>query len=426
MFNLLIADDEELERRAIKSILNDKFCNEFNIYEARNGREAIEIGDKVKPDIVIMDIKMPGINGIEAIKEMKKSLKDTYFIILSAYDYFNYAKEAMAYEVREYMLKPLKRGEFVEKILKAKEHIEEIKLKRSREIELMEKICTLMPVLEDELCYSIITNNLNNIDYRSYLKILNIKFEAGYSFAINIKEKYAYLNMNEAQRKEVKAIIKDYIKEYLSNSYNLICSCLFTKEIVGFVEVSKEHNDYEMRVNSISLLRRLADIIKEKFDVSILIGIGKIYCGIENFGKSYNEALISLNHDSPDMRVKHFEDISAAKLINAGSQKNLVSKAIEYIKSNYNKDITLDEVASFVCSSSYYFSKIFKEFTGKNYVDYITELRIQKAKEMLLRGNLSIKEICFEVGYNDPNYFSRVFKKIEGVSPTEFKGKNAI
>ena len=101
--------------------------------------------------------------------------------------------------------------------------------------------------------------------------------------------------------------------------------------------------------------------------------------------------------------------------------RNVILKAIEYINNNFKKDIMLEEVASFVNISSFYFSKIFKEYTGKNYVDYITDLRIEVAKEKLREGIISIKEICYEVGYNDPNYFSRVFKKIEGLSPTEYK-----
>ena len=90
---------------------------------------------------------------------------------------------------------------------------------------------------------------------------------------------------------------------------------------------------------------------------------------------------------------------------------------------NYKNDISLDDVSRSVDISPYYFSKIFKEATGENFIDYLTGLRIDKAKELLENTDLSMKEICSEVGYSNPNYFSRIFKKITGVSPTEYKDR---
>ena len=88
---------------------------------------------------------------------------------------------------------------------------------------------------------------------------------------------------------------------------------------------------------------------------------------------------------------------------------------------HYSKDISLDDVSREVDISPYYFSKVFKEATGENFIEYLTNVRISKAKEMLQAGDSSMKEICSAVGYSDPNYFSRTFKKNVGVTPTEFK-----
>lgn len=103
---------------------------------------------------------------------------------------------------------------------------------------------------------------------------------------------------------------------------------------------------------------------------------------------------------------------------------SVVEKARNYIDSHYNKkDISLDEVSRSVDISSYYFSKIFKEETGRNFVEYLTEIRMNRARELLAGTELSMKEICGEVGYSDPNYFSRIFKKHTGLTPTEYKEK---
>ena len=101
---------------------------------------------------------------------------------------------------------------------------------------------------------------------------------------------------------------------------------------------------------------------------------------------------------------------------------SVVEKAKEYIANYYNKDVSLDDVSREVNISSYYFSKIFKEETGQNFIEYLTNIRIDKAKELLLDSECTMKQICTMVGYSDPNYFSRSFKKKVGVTPTEFKG----
>ena len=85
------------------------------------------------------------------------------------------------------------------------------------------------------------------------------------------------------------------------------------------------------------------------------------------------------------------------------------------------KEISLDDVSSYCNISSYYFSKLFKQETGENYVEYLNKVRIENAKRLLNESDSSIKEVCYSVGFSDPNYFSRAFKKYEGVTPSEYK-----
>ena len=98
-----------------------------------------------------------------------------------------------------------------------------------------------------------------------------------------------------------------------------------------------------------------------------------------------------------------------------------MTKAKTYIDENYEKELTLDSVARKIAISPYYLSKLFKDEIGENFIEYLTRLRINQAKKLLEENRFSIKEICMLVGYSDPNYFSRIFKKIEGVTPTEYR-----
>ncbi len=102
-------------------------------------------------------------------------------------------------------------------------------------------------------------------------------------------------------------------------------------------------------------------------------------------------------------------------------ENSLVARAQDYIRQNFQKDLSLNEVSRQLDISPYYFSKLFKDETGSNFVEYVTELRIERAKRLLADRERSMKEICTEVGYGDPNYFSRIFKKNTGVTPTEYR-----
>lgn len=94
---------------------------------------------------------------------------------------------------------------------------------------------------------------------------------------------------------------------------------------------------------------------------------------------------------------------------------------MNFIQDNYSREVSLDDVSGEVNISPYYFSKIFKEETGENFIEYLTRIRMEKAKELLKKPEISVKEAGVQSGYTDPNYFSRIFKKQTGMTPSEYK-----
>jgi two-component system response regulator YesN len=120
--------------------------------------------------------------------------------------------------------------------------------------------------------------------------------------------------------------------------------------------------------------------------------------------------------------IKMLKDIvENIRVVNKKKWDNITMKVINFLEENFSKDISLEDAAREVNMSYHYFSKFFKEQVGENFVDYLTNLRIRKAKELLKNSSLSVKEVSYKVGYSDPNYFSKIFKKVTGVTPTEFK-----
>ena len=146
MLKVMVVDDESIVVESIKYIIDKNFTDVMVSGTARSGREAIEKAELIKPDIIFMDIKMPGINGIDAIKEIREILPNAQIIILSACEQFEYAKEAINLGVSVYLLKPVNRSKMVEVIRQAAINYEETKLKRKRELDLKEKYEKVLPI----------------------------------------------------------------------------------------------------------------------------------------------------------------------------------------------------------------------------------------------------------------------------------------
>lgn len=529
MFKMLIADDEQIVIDSIRFIIEKNFKDVDVVATARSGREAIERAETNVPDIVFMDIKMPGINGIEAIKEIKAINKNVLFIILTAHEQFDFAKEAVNLGVVEYLLKPVNREKIVEVVRGAIERIKTEKEKRKRELELKEKLENVLPILESGFIYSILLFDDNTHELDNYMQILEIPEKGGYIMTIEFGNSENTEGMSNRIGISVKSqSFYPFIKETIKHKCKCLVGPVMLNRVVVFIPCEMSGNEYGQRLEALSIAESVFEKITEKVDADFCIGIGRIYNGIENYARSYEESLKALRYsggkeivhimDVPSegtynveypimkerlllkkaslgdksacleafefifswliseygdnlLKVKGklfelivllqrtacdygfeaagvnsgegclgemlaIEDTLSVKtwcrekiegiinVINSHKDKKISSvilKAREYIDENYKRDIALDDVCKEVNISPQYFSRLFKEETGENFIDYLTATRIQKAKEYLVKGQLNMKEICYQIGYGDPNYFSRIFKKVVGITPTEYK-----
>ncbi|MEE1254969.1 MAG: helix-turn-helix domain-containing protein [Lachnospiraceae bacterium] len=529
MYRIMLADDEGIVLDALQFIIEKNFGDCCEIQKAKTGRGVIELAEEFLPDIAFVDIQMPGINGIEAIKEIRKRNKNTIFIIVSAYDKFDYAKEAINLGVLEYINKPIRQEAIVDVLQKAINTLDKKRHKRSNDLKIREKLENVVPIIESGFIYSILFQEHFEEDTNNYKQLLGIeKYENGYMMAIIFGDGQEDKHMVNAVGAGVK-VHKHYwdIHEMIKAYFPGIVGNIMANKIAVFIPCEETVLEYEQRIQIIEKSRELARKLRTKADVVFRIGIGSVKPMKEAI-VSYNEAIDSLiqtegsvthTEDNPigcvyaesypialekalfenvergdivgcqdmtrrffywmetnygeyidDIRLKclefvlwtekrayenggmtyHFlsrkdymSSLMACADLNAiqkwfeekiktacrnvkGSRKesslSVIEKAKSYINAHFQKDISLDEVSREVNVSPYYFSKLFKEETGKNYIEYMTEIRISKAKELLSQGNeTSMKEICISCGYQDPNYFSRIFKKTVGLTPTEYR-----
>lgn len=178
----------------------------------------------------------------------------------------------------------------------------------------------------------------------------------------------------------------------------------------------------------LDMLRPLQEEVRRNriFELLVLAGHearvdGRDSIDYINYGKTFEEVkTISLDKIEMWAYQKFEFIINAVHSNRIGKKSEGVRNAIRYMEEYYMEPITLEEISSYVGVTPQHFSKVFKEETGKNYIEWLTNYRMDIAKGLLVEGKQTIKEVCFKVGYNDPNYFSRIFKKIEGYSPSEF------
>ncbi|HHV99219.1 MAG TPA: response regulator [Clostridiaceae bacterium] len=530
MYKLLIADDEALARYAFHTLISKNFNNIEVVGEAESGRQAIELNRKLQPDIIIMDIKMPGINGIDASREILSEFSDRKILILTAYDNFNYVQQALDIGVKGYLVKPVKKEEVIEKINKVLQEISEDreKIKLKAESEIKDKISVIKPFIQKELVSAFITGTADVDEVKGYINFLQDKIEAGYFMLISPGQNDSR-HINDPIRNTIyRDKVYDVAVKFLPKMKRCIFGNTVGNVIVVFFPVEKAELNNNLIKESLEIAQEIKRRIKIITRLDVAVGIGNCYSEIKNFHYSYEEANNALrkamqssdiihyhciqeeadNHlyEYPvqlesellenirlgnvekamdianDMisrifnnccnpetakeyvsqlvamlkrtvyqigidinlfknsgiltelsNLRDFEEIkiwcknSVHSIIEqVGSLKqykntNLINQIHNCIKNPFCKDITLESVAEKVGISPQYLSKIFKDEFGTNFIDYIIEKRISYAKELLKHGNKNIKQISNMVGYEDANYFCRIFKKNTGLTPKQYR-----
>ena len=390
---------------------------------------------------------------------------------MSAYDKFDYAKEAIKLGVMEYITKPMEKTRIVNALRKAMENIDAERLKRKNELLIKEKLETVVPIIESGLIHNILLQEHFREDIENYRSILGITQQYAYMIAVVSGDEQQGNHMTNAVGSSVR-MQKHYqeVRDCLKEHFDCIVGTVMANKLAVLVPYEKEIMDYNERIELIEKARELVRYMRKRTDISFRIGIG----GPKDFlmaSESYTEALNALgaSTDLMNMRLKILEFVlwsehiayekggmtyqlnsradylpqvmemaepsamktwflekvkeSCRNVLNKREEKSgsIIEMAKNYIKNNYHKDISLDDVSREVNISPYYFSKLFKETTGENFIEYLTNLRMDKAKELLETTECSMKEICVRTGYSDPNYFSRSFKKNVGVTPTVYK-----
>lgn len=535
---VFLVEDEMVIRRGIKNSIDWEKEGYIFCGEASDGELAYPMIIKEKPDILITDIRMPFMDGLELCKLVKKELPNIKILILSGYDEFDYAKEAIRLGVTEYLLKPISSGKLLEALNGVSESIRREKEDKDLVRKYMEEMRENTEHEKQKFFEQMIASNLSMADALETGKKYEMNLSAGmynlllFRFTLGEEnrksgellgeaeyaieklterleyvfefqrgvEGWAFLLMadNEEQMSErVKELSKDLeeiMKNYSTIAYfggigqpvarlreleesfreaeralaarftmelNRIISVedirmaqnvdtLDDIEITSFGEIEKTRTMLEKFLNNgaedeidefvdvyINELpeENLKSVLMRQYIIMDAYIVMMSFCekieGIEGEMQAQSEELKNSMKTSQTLEeIKNYIRMLLKKIIGVRDTisgrrySDIIEIAKDQIRKTYMSDeISLNTIAAEVGMSPSYFSSIFSKEMGKTFVEYLTEIRMDRAKELLMCSSMKTSEIGYEVGYKDPHYFSYIFKKTQNCTPKEFRAR---
>ncbi|MGL4337970.1 MAG: response regulator transcription factor [Turicibacter sp.] len=404
MLKVLIVDDEQIVRVYLKSMLDWEQEGFSIIGTCKNGEEALRFMENNLPDIILTDLKMPKMTGLELIDEMKKRSYPTKVIVLSNHDDYELVRQAMKLGAMDYYLKiTLQSDELLIALQNIKKSIyEERKLKTSRQIEQENNIenfnlarrSFLTTLFRGDIYYSELEISVYAKKYQLFKNPIY-----GYQLRVSQENRIEQLNyLNSIIYETFETIEIDII--HLSQTDVLVLMYIQMEDQVVLLEQLKNRAVKNIQ----SYLNREVKILNE-FVI-----------------KQLDELLTCAN---PLLTTTEVEEISEPSPIIsekvADKYRQEIRAVLNFIHDNYQDRITLQDLADYVSLNEAYLSRLFKSETGRTLNHYLNEIRIYQAKELLKERDLMVKEVAQLVGIKDQLYFNRVFKKFYGASPTEYK-----
>lgn len=531
---VFLVEDEVIIRSGVKKSINwEQEGYEF-VGEASDGELAYPMILKEKPDILITDIRMPFMDGLELSRLVKKELPDIKILILSGYDEFEYAKKAIKIGVTEYLLKPISAAKLTEVLNAVAETIRqeneeknlletyfaEMRENTERDkMRLFEKLLmgdlSMGEILEagerfgmnlGASCYKIvlfkILANLENhvyaeqmVDACSSVEQAASMMEGVYVFQRGV-EGWAFLltaqdekSMEESAKilyQNLKQAMKNYTQleyfggigstvprirslkqsfreadrafaaRFVEEANQIISQKEFEKsqmeeglKMQGVVQIGKSREVLqkflsngtreEVKAFSDAYISRIEEenirstMVRQYVVIDVCIVILSFCERISSANRLQEEAeelqkMMQKIHSLSEIKkyvVRLLNEAIELRDAESGRRySDLIAAAKKEIENHYmTEEISLNTVAISVGMSPSYFSSIFSKEAGKTFVEYLTEVRIEKAKEFLMCSSMKTSEIGYEVGYKDPHYFSYIFKKVQGCSPKEYRAR---
>lgn len=441
MFNILVVDDEPLICKGLSNLLASSGLDISNIYTANSGFEALDCIRMEEIDLLVTDIQMGAMSGIDLMQHAKLAKPWVQTIVISAHETFQYAQMAVRLGAKDYLIKPLNSEQFLDSVRNVL-----LKMgKPSPELDVFMSGINESFRLEEPLPeYSKLLNELLIdpgvvlADGDNLLKLDNLKLQGPYFSVLKLKVPLTGVNQEKQYTMRDRRLLcyaaLNIAKELMDQEWNSIAFYAPDGEITIIIQWDeKSYEDSSAgQINRLDILgRSLHFNIHKYLHLNVVIGISQILKGLSFMAVLNRQAsnAILWNNEHSDHYVFYYGDFNWNSYTSDPSVEELhthsnliVQKAKEYIDENYaQKGLTIHDVAKKNHVSPNYLSYLFKKNTGYNLWEYVIKLRMEESREMILNTDLRRYEIAERVGYESPEHFSKIFKKYYGISPSELK-----
>lgn len=520
MWKVAIVDDDPNVLRGMKKIIPWAELDLEFVGEEQDGQQGLELIRATRPDIVITDIYMPVLNGLDMIEKLRDEGFQGKIVILSGYSDFEYARQAVRLDVDDYLSKPTSIEMLRQVMEKMIRRLEEELMKKEKMDEVYKKLLSYEPFVTKEWMKSIVDGTFKeNVCHDRLLSMQPEYWLKGKHLAVGIEiigdQRSAQISISDWNllRFAVGNVANEVLHKEWPKSQVIE---LQTRRMVILLHCDSEGSPEENKVRAHLVCQDVRNSVEKFVKIRILFGIGNVKDNWQQISESITEAFISIQTQSSDVNpdlsethlqfyhnfaqairnskasyakelvkgyIVHLNEIDLATqvllqqyakeiwtilaytLFDTGivlndiypnhilqydldkissirqlelwllnmidvilesrkykdnlKHQKAMDTIIEYIHEHYTEDISLEELSDIVLISKNYLCYIFKKVTGETFNQYLTRVRIEKAKEMILDGKWLVYEIAEKVGYKNIPYFSTVFKKITGHTPTE-------
>lgn len=310
MYKLLIVDDEAIERKAIKHIISQEDLKISVTEEASNGRQAIAKANVFFPDIIIMDIKMPGISGLEAVSEIKKFHPGCKIIFLTAFNYFEYAQQAIQVGVEDFLIKPANKTKVTELMKKIIEDLDRQREALIRQKEMEHKLMQFTKYFESELLSLLMMGEIEEEEAMTYLNELSMDFSMGLCAVVSpdystyVPKVTSKLHQCIINKRCVDHIKKEFDKEDVNYLINLQGDCI--NILIIFEQLVDEHDIQEWCSNLFESIRKT---IQLQLGIKINMGVGNIFHVLKSIHQSFSQAKTALISKNEEQQIIWFNGI---------------------------------------------------------------------------------------------------------------------
>ena len=406
MLKLLLVDDESTIRKGMLSCIRWAEHGIDVVGEAANGEEALHMALTLRPHIILTDIRMPVMDGIELVCQVRKLLPECKIIIMSGYDEFDYAKRLMGMRVTDYLLKPVDENELLSVTRRLEAEIKKEERDKTHAAAAEWLRYENAPQLKAQLMHRILRGEFKTpAEIEKWALALGVHLRlTGCPLSVLMLAIDPFTppdtEIGSEEEKLLHYAVTNIAEEIISEQADGFLSYGEGFPPLGFVGLIAGQSSVDLD----ALLTRIKALLLQHLDQRVFWALGPSTLHPADLAQSYEAAEEALN----------------ARLYQG--RRSFIKVALRYMEDNFSRNISLAEVAGEACVTPNYLSRVFKEEMNSSFVEWMNQLRVAKAKELLRTSTLKMYEIAELVGYQDYKYFVSVFKKTTGSTPKEFLG----